>query len=176
MFTYNLLHTMHNNHNKCCVCSKHVLDNDTVVRYSLDDKKCEAVAHASCAGYTTCGASGAKFLCADHRASELLQGSKSKLRSQFKGNCSATSSKGKQQPPVTPSTSDSHDPCLCAIGGMCVSGCSVNTEAGSTPQGDKINEDLREAFKLLTVKFQDLELSHKRENKELHMHVFVLEE
>ena len=52
--------------------------------------------------------------------------------------------------------------------------CSVSTEAGSTPQGD--NEALREAFKLLTVKFQNLELSHKRENKKLRMHVLVLEE
>ena len=78
-----IVHTMHNNHSKCCVCSKYVLDNDTAVQFSLDGKQREAVAHASCAGYTTCGASRAKFLCADHRASELLQASKSKLRSQF---------------------------------------------------------------------------------------------
>ena len=38
------------------------------------------------------------------------------------------------------------------------------------------NEALHEAFKLLTTKFQDLELSHKRENKELCMHILVLEE
>ena len=158
----------------CCVCSKRVLDSETVVRCSLDDKQCEAIAHASCAGYTTRGASRAKFLCADHRASKLLQGSKSKLKSQSKGNRPATSSRGKQQPPVTPSTSDSHDPCLCAVEGTCVSCCAVSTETGSTSQGD--NEDLRESFKLLTVKFQDLELSHKRENKELCMHVLVLEE
>ena len=69
----------------CCVCSKLVLDSDTVVRCSLDDKQCKAVAHASCAGYTTRGASRAKFLCADHRASKLLQGSKSKTKSQSKG-------------------------------------------------------------------------------------------
>ena len=150
-----------------------MLDNDTVVRCSLDDKQCEPIAHASCAGYTTRGASRAKFLCADHRASKLLQGSKSKLKSQPKGNNSAAISKGKQQPPVTPSTSDSHAPCLCAVGGMCVSCCSTSAETGSTPPGD--NEDLHEAFKLLTVKFHDLELSHKRENKELHMHVLVLE-
>ena len=104
----------------CCVCSKRVSDNDTVVRCSHDDKQCKVVAHASCAGYTTRGASRAKFLCADHRASKLLQGSKSKLKSQSKGNCSATSSKG-EQPPVTPNISDSHDPCLCAVGGTCVS-------------------------------------------------------
>ena len=158
----------------CCVCSKRVLDSDTVVPCSLDDKQCEAIPHASCARYSTIGASRAKFLCAGHRASKLLQGSKSKLKSQSKGNHSATSSKGKQQPPVTPSTSDSHDPCLCAVGGTCVSCCSVSIEASSVSQGN--SEDLREAFKLLTVKSQDLELSHKRENKELHMHVFFLEE
>ena len=140
-----------------------VLKNDTVVQCSLDDKRCEVVAHASCAGCTTRGASRAKFLCADHRASKLLQGSKSKLKSQSKGNCSATSSKGKQQPPVTPSTGDSHNPCLCAVGGMCVSCCSVSAEAGSIPQGD--NENLRESFKLLTVKFQHLELCHEREKQ-----------
>ena len=151
-----------------------MLDNDTVVQCSLDDKRCEAIAHASCAGYTTHGASRAKFLCADHRASKLLQGSKSKLKSQCKGNCFATSSKGKQQLPVTPSTGDSHNPCLCAVGGMCVFCCSVSAEAGSIPQGD--NENLCESFKLLTVKFQDLELYHKRENKELHMCVLVLQE
>lgn len=52
--------------------------------------------------------------------------------------------------------------------------CSVTAEDGSTSQGD--NEALREALKLLTTKFQDLELSHKRENKELCMHILVLEE
>ena len=75
----------------CCVCSKCVLGNDTVVRCSLDDKPCEAVAHASCAGYTTRGASRAKFICADHRASKLLQGSKSKLKSQGLLACLSTS-------------------------------------------------------------------------------------
>ena len=84
----------------CCVCSKLVLDSDTVVRCSLDDKQCKAVAHASCAGYTTRGASRAKFLCADHRASKLLQGSKSKTKSQSKGTRSATSfiAKGNNNP------------------------------------------------------------------------------
>ena len=43
----------------CCVCSKRVLDSDTVVRCSLDDKQCEVIAHVSCAGYTTRGASRA---------------------------------------------------------------------------------------------------------------------
>ena len=158
----------------CCVCSELVLDSDTVVQCSLDDKQCKAVAHASCAGYTTRGASRAKFLCADHRASKLLQGSKSKPTSQSKGTRSATGSKRKPQPPLTPSISDSHDPCLCVVGDTCASCCSVSAEDGSTPQGD--NEALREAFKLLTTKFQDLELSHKRENKELRMHILVLEE
>ena len=130
----------------CCVCSKLVLDSDTVVRCSLDDKQCKAVAHASCAGYTTRGASRAKFLCEDHRASKLLQGSKSKTKSQSKGTRSATGSKGKQQPPVTPSISDSHDPCLCVTGDTCASCCSVSAEDGSSPQGH--NEALHEAFKL----------------------------
>ena len=37
----------------CCICSKRVLDRDTVVQCSHDDKQCEAIARASCAGYTT---------------------------------------------------------------------------------------------------------------------------
>ena len=121
----------------CCVCSKRVLDSDTVVRCSLDDKQCKAIAHASCAGYTTRGASRTKFLCVDHRASKVLQGSKSKLKFQLRGTALVLVPKGN---------------CLCAVGSTCVSCCSVSAEAGSTPQGD--NEDLHEAFKLLTIKFK----------------------
>ena len=41
------------------------------------------------------------------------------VKSQSKGTHSATGSKGKQQPPVTQSISDSHDPCLCVVGDTC---------------------------------------------------------
>ena len=173
----------------CCVCSKHVVEADTVVQ--CNNSQCDATAHAICAGYTLRGASRAKFLCATHKACKLLHGSKSKGKPHASTR-KPTSNLGDESQLThtpTPSSNAPGKPCLCSNasdGGSC-SNCSpaVHSQDGTLSNGSPAvhSQDgtlsyvsLLEAHKSLSATFQHFESNCKKENKELRLYIIQLEE